>query len=38
MQVNLKSKLLFLTLIPTAIILILSLGRVHYNLEVKKDR
>lgn len=37
MKSNLKSKLLLLTLIPTAIILLLSAGRIYYDLGVKKD-
>jgi len=37
MKLDLKSKLFILTLVPTAIILILSMGRVYYNLGIKED-
>lgn len=37
MKLDLKSKLLLLTLLPTIIILILSMGRVYYDVGVKKD-
>jgi PAS domain S-box-containing protein len=37
MKLDLKSKLLLLTLFPTVVILVLSLGRINYDIGVKKD-
>lgn len=37
MKLNLKSKLLLLTLVPTAIILVLSAGRIYYDFEIKHN-
>jgi len=37
MKLDLKSKLLLLTLFPTVVILVLSLGRINYDVGVKKD-
>lgn len=37
MKLNLKSKLLFLALVPASIILVLSIGRVFYDFSVKEN-